>query len=420
MQPSEYREHPLWDAVTALGEALGHVREPEDPDGLHKLQRVRATHGELEERRDVNPYLIDEQMCDQLQTGAEAVATATSAYADDPEAASADLDTAVTHTAQVLAQLRTWPSPAADTATRATKKAATKFNESVDEMIGALRQRADELAERLSEIEDKGTAAHAAATESLHELKAAIDQSQTEVTDLAARLTSQMDSQRTAFEQEAQTRSAGFDTEVEKLREQAKEQAADLAERTKQAQAEQTEKADEILGSLADREDRARRLLDATSRHVIAGDYGKWAARQAKTAIAWTVVTVLIGLATGAAMFMAVHGAEDDSVQFAVYKTSISVIGLIVAGYCARQAAEHRREERVNKKLHLDLAALEPFLESVSDPQELRTEIARRVFVPEKAEQQDRGPRFGVRRSLNITEIAQLVAVLKGTTPPSA
>lgn len=416
MKPHEYQEHPLWTAVTGLADALGKVQKP-DGDEIHQIERVRVTHGELDQRRDLDPYLMDETMLDQVQTSAEAVRAAMAAYAEDPQESADQLETAVAQTAQVLTHLRTWPQPAADTATKATKAAASKFHTTIDEMLGALRQKADTLADRLDEVDALGKERTEAAKAALQELGTAIEASNTEVTALAARLTGQIDSQKTAFDAEATARADSFNTEVKRLAAQAKEQAEDLAEKSRQVQDAQAAKADEIVASLEQREERARALLDSTSRHAIAGDYGKWAARQAKAALNWTIATVFIGLCTAVALYIAIDSTADDSIQFTLYKTGVSVIGLIVAGYCARQAAEHRREERVAKRLHLDLNALEPFLEQVEDPAALRTEIAKRVFVPQQPEQLEPVPRFGFRRGLSFTEFTALLAVLKGGPP---
>jgi hypothetical protein len=414
VQPSEYQQHPLWEAVTGLGAALENAPSPEGDD-VHKIERIRAVHGELDQRRDLNPYLMDQPLLDQAQTSTEAVRAATAAYAEDPEANAEQLDTAVAQTAQVLTALRTWPQPPADTATRATKAAASRFHASVDEMLGALRERADGLAARLHQIDAQGRERTDAAKEDLDGLKAAIEQSRSEVTALASRLIEQIETQRTSFENEARTRTESFDAELEALRQKAHEHADALAAQSQEARDEQTAKADEFLKSLEQREDRARKLLDATSRHVIAGDYGKWAARQATAAVIWTVLAVVIGLGTAGALLYALDGASDDSLQFTLYKTGISVVGLIIAGYCARQAAEHRREERVAKRLHLDLNALEPFLEHVEDPVALRTEVARRVFVPQQPDRPEQLPRFGFRRGLSVTELAALITAVRGT-----
>ncbi len=417
MRPSDYQQHPLWDAVEGLGATLSAAPKPDGED-MHKIERVRAVYDELTQCRALNPYLMDEGLLDQAQTGADAVRMAMATFVEDPGAQAAQLDTAVAQTAQILTNLRTWPQPPADTATKATRAAASRFHTTVDEMIGALRERADGLSVRLDEIDGQGQERTTAAKDELAGLKAAIEQSQAEVTALASRLTDQIETQRTSFEAEAQTRSQSFVAEVDELREAAKNETDAFAVRAKDAHDQQAAKANEILKVLAEREGRAKALLDSTSRHAIAGDYGKWAARQARNAIVWTVATVVIGLGTAALLFRAIDSTADDSIQFTLYKTGVSVIGLIVAGYCARQAAEHRREERVAKRLHLDLNALEPFLEHVEDPAALRSEIARRVFVPEQPRQQEPAPRFGFGRGLNVTELTALLAVLKGSGGP--
>jgi hypothetical protein len=419
VQPTEYQQHPLWEAVTGLAAALDSAPSP-DGDDVHKIERIRAVHAELDQRRDLNPYLMDETLLDQAQTTAEAVRSATAAYADDPQANAAQLDTAVAQTAQVLTAVRTWPQPPADTATKATKAAASRFHTSVDEMLGAVRDRADGLAARLDEIDAQGQERTDAAKEELAALQKAIEQSRTETTALATRLTEQIETQRTSFETEAATRTKSFEAEVESLREKAEQHADALAAQSQEARDEQTAKSDEYLKSLERREDQARKLLDATSRHAIAGDYGKWSARQATAAIRWTIAAVVIGLGTAAVLIYALDGASDDSLQFTLYKTGISVVGLIIAGYCARQAAEHRREERVAKRLHLDLNALEPFLEHVEDPAALRTEVARRVFVPQQPDQPEQLPRFGFRRGLSVSELAALITAVRGTGVPPA
>ena len=93
-------------------------------------------------------------------------------------------------------------------------------------------------------------------------------------------------------------------------------------------------------------------------RHAVAGEYATWAAKQATAAFRWTIAALVIGLGTvGLLMYTIGLASADESVQFTFYKISISVIGLIVAGYAARQASD-TDQERLAKKLALDLAAL--------------------------------------------------------------
>lgn len=77
--------------------------------------------------------------------------------------------------------------------------------------------------------------------------------------------------------------------------------------------------------------------------------------------------------------------AKDDTVQFVIYKVSIGLLAATVAGYAAKQASEHRVQERRFKRLALDVAALEPFLATLEDATTIRDEFAKRAFAPENA-----------------------------------
>lgn len=87
-----------------------------------------------------------------------------------------------------------------------------------------------------------------------------------------------------------------------------------------------------------------------------------------------------------------------------------------MAGYAARQASEHRREERAAKKLALDLAALGPFLEHVTDAEPLRQAVAMRVFAPEPGEIAGDGhSHLRIRgRSMTIADVIELIRVAQG------
>lgn len=135
---------------------------------------------------------------------------------------------------------------------------------------------------------------------------------------------------------------------------------------------------------------------------------------RASAAFRWTSATVVIGIATVAGLIYAVGSAADDSIQFTVSKASISVIGLIVAGYCARQAAEHRREERTAKRLALDLAgSSRSRSRSTTRRTCARRSPAEPLFSSVRAPGSDGSVR-AKRGSLSITELTELLTAILG------
>lgn len=65
--------------------------------------------------------------------------------------------------------------------------------------------------------------------------------------------------------------------------------------------------------------------------------------------------------------------------------TRLSVIALVIGIgiYCAHESAQHRAEERNNKRMELELTSIDPYLESISDDKrdEVKVRLASRFFA---------------------------------------
>jgi chemotaxis protein histidine kinase CheA len=235
------------------------------------------------------------------------------------------------------------------------------------------------------------------------------------------KLTEQVESHEKAFGEEAEAREEAFEAEAEARAEAAKTELEDFKNRATAQQEELAQKADDLLARLTEYEQQSEALVDSTSRNAIAGDYGAWADAQGRQAFRWTMATIGFAVATaGVLLFLLLHvkAAEASSTSYIVFKTSIGFVMLAVAGYCASQAAQHRHEERTAKRLHLDLAALEPFLKQVENPEELRTEIANRVFAPERADAESRqAPFIQFGRGFSLDQLLNFVNAVRDKTP---
>lgn len=299
-------------------------------------------------------------------------------------------------------------------------------------MDGLVKRTAD-LDAQLATAQEERDHRDLAASQRLDQLTDTIRTRQEEIDALRASLQAQIDQQRTAFEADTAARASEFKAHQEAAAEadSARVTAAEEAEEERIAAAVEADKAareatdtaaKELLTLMETYRDQAKTLADMTSRHAVAGEYGQWAAHQAKAAFRWTLLAVVIGIGTVLGLVIAISSASNDTLQFTLYKTSISIVGLIVAGYAARQASEHRREERTAKRLALDLAALGPFLEQVSDGEQLRLEVAKRVFAPAQAHGED-GDALRLRigrghgSTLSLADLAELVRASRGAEP---
>lgn len=422
----EFNSHALWNVLDALQERLQGDLHLTDDEDRYNAQRIHAAVEFVDSLRDIDPVLLEPQGMNEIHSNLQQVDNALKNYLNDPPNQRQYLVSAAGSVANVTNNARSYLVPfVPDEAQRAAKAASTRYKNALDAEVERLKtevdavrkQLVDEKTQREAEAaaaNEKRQADEVAATERLTELTDTIAQREATIDELTTKLNAQIDAQRTSFEEEAASRAEAY-KEAQAEREAAEEERIEEAKtEATEALSKQMTAADVVLAKLETYKSQAAALVDTTSRHAIAGDYGTWASSQATAAFRWTVATVIIGLATVAGLIYALGSAADDSIQFTVYKTSISVIGLIVAGYCARQAGEHRREERTAKRLALDLAALEPFLEQIDDPKGLREEIARRVFVPERQSSDGDGSVRVKRGSLSVTELTELLTAIRG------
>ena len=406
MDRSQYDDHAIWPVVDSLKNMLSGDLSGKVDEGRAEIRLAHAVVQYVDSLRGIDPGLVDESTLTSLNNDMTQGRDYLTSYLEDREANAGMLSSnAVTSfTSARNTALQSMPSPPANEQARAAQAATDRYKDAADAEIATMREEIEALKVRLGELNEQRTADAETAQEALAALQEKITEGEKTVATQTTRLQEQIETQRTSFTEEVEQREAAY-----KQTEAARETAAE------EQRTEQSQSAKQVLADLTRYREQAKDLLDATARDLVSGDYRGWATQQASAAFGWTVVTVLVGLLTVGALVWVVLGASNDSTQFLISKSSVGIIGLILAGYTARQAAEHRHEERTANRLALDLAALEPFLEHVENPDELRKQIAERVFVPEQRHPDESRFAFG-RRGMSLAELSEFVKVIRN--PP--
>lgn len=267
------------------------------------------------------------------------------------------------------------------------KRAAVKFQQSSTQRLSALKQDIERTKQSLEEAQSQVTSLEAetrtASAERLDDLSRSIDEIQT------------------AFA----TRLQGYESTLETEREEALRQRNEQASAFEEAQGERTEKAEKAVSSLEqefrDRGDRvvvsleqsatrAEELVDLVATSSTAGAFSKEADEQKFEADKWRRYAVLLGLGAGvvalAAIFYAV--TVEINTSLIVSKLALALVFGGLAGYAAKQSAEHRTREVRARRLELELTSFGPVTEGLKDPakeQEARTKLIDRVFVGDPA-----------------------------------
>lgn len=137
-----------------------------------------------------------------------------------------------------------------------------------------------------------------------------------------------------------------------------------------------------IVDQLTEYEDQANRLVESTAKGTISTEYGARAKTERRAALGWSIGAVAVALAGLWVLVQGIGNIEAMTVSQTIWKSSVTLVLLAVAGYMGSEAGAHRKEERDAKRTQLDLNAIHPFLSQMNeaDAAPLRKEFAQRVF----------------------------------------
>ena len=143
------------------------------------------------------------------------------------------------------------------------------------------------------------------------------------------------------LEQQKITEKASYENLVEELKDSVQEELNKIKEMNKEAE--------NILGLM--------------SMKGLAQGYQKIANSEGKKAFWWNVISItsLLGILWFAYEFIIKHEGEMNWTAL-FSRVLITGVGITLFTYCAKQATNHRFEERRNRKIELELASLDPYL----------------------------------------------------------
>lgn len=140
-----------------------------------------------------------------------------------------------------------------------------------------------------------------------------------------------------------------------------------------------------------DAKNRAEKLLSIVSQNALISDYSKNAKREWISSLVWQIIAVVaIIAAIIVASFLAHDAGSDMAWQKLVAKLTIVAASGGLATYAAKQATEHRETQRQSEHMSLQLSAVRPYLEDISESQRdtLLIKLAEKFFGERKIEQQ--------------------------------
>lgn len=135
-------------------------------------------------------------------------------------------------------------------------------------------------------------------------------------------------------------------------------------------------KAEESFSFLKEKEEQVKKIFNVIGNLAVAGEYKTTADQEAKSAniFRWIALGLMLSMIVLAAatFYESLQHPEIDWRLFA-FRLTTSIILLVPAVYAAQESSKHRQREKANRKLHLELSAIDAYL--VLLPVEKRNEI---------------------------------------------
>ena len=386
MNRYEERLSPLLDALANAERGTGSANNKKGRTGTQRtiLNRIDSSLSYVEALlRLVDASLVSASRVAQIQGTIEEVRTAVEAF--DPEAAP-DLEPADQATDRLLDAVAGLPHRPIENAAEQGKSLAKSFQRSARVRERSVREAIEEVRAQATELGQKveGTKG---------ELSAAVEKRTSALETRATEIGSQLDAAEQGQSQLLDEQRAAFQKMKEELRSDFEEKRAagvgaldkereEASARLETSLKEQQAAAENVLEDLRRKDADAEELVGSISIRGTADRYEREAKAQAEIADRWRRSTVLIGLLAGLVAGSAAFLSDQEPAHIAG-KIAIGLLLAGVAGYTARQSAQHRHREERASKLHLDLAAFGPFIEPL--PEEAKNEervlLGRRVFA---------------------------------------
>lgn len=263
----------------------------------------------------------------------------------------------------------------------------------------------------ISEIEEKGSLADTTIDDKVASAKkiidadvATIEKKLEDITTEGEELAEQLETvksaanklsteQTTAFNTAQTERSKKF-TDLMTLKQSELDTTLDtLAKKTDEKSNAINTAAEKNAKATEDAKNRAEKLLGIVSQDALISDYSKNAKREWISSLVWQIIAAgAIIAAIIVAGFLAHEAGSDMAWQKLVAKLTIVAASGGLATYAAKQATEHREAQRQSEHMSLQLSAVRPYLEDISESQRdtLLIKLAENFFGERKIEQQSK------------------------------
>ncbi|OCC14777.1 hypothetical protein DBT_1837 [Dissulfuribacter thermophilus] len=371
-----YRAHPVHTTLNQWREKLPAERPDNfkdlDPDPKNAYVRLRWVLRDLKARLDkLNPMLAQTKVLNNINQHLSQLQNPWIQYLSNPTGQWQQLDN---HTEGLINLIRTLAtSDGAQALEECLEELRTDMNAAIEEAQKAildLQNTADGTEKKFQKTNEqlKGLAAE------ITSQKARLDQMLIQHNEAFTKAQQERATQFTNTEQERITkfgeaqeqRKSKFDAMVNEFEKTKKEVIKKHQAELASIESDGKKKSDELLTLINGQLDKAVEIVGTIVKTTMSGNYQIIANREYKNAWIMRGIAILAFLGMGGMVIWAVSsmnlGPNGINWSTFAFRISLGTAFLIPGIYCAKEASRHWNAEKHNRRIALELAALDPFL----------------------------------------------------------
>lgn len=328
--------------------------------GLEMLERIRITFDFLKDTLDkVDPWLVSENTMNYIHNPILQVLSEFNNFKNDyNEQRLINILSYIEPLLTYLSQLVVSKTPED---IEGVRQSTIKFRQSVGQHLGHVER----------DLKDTSTALNKN-TEKLNDLTSSIESQKTRIDSIVSEFQSQ-------FLQTQNQRNEEFSTFIKKGEQGFLETLKSFEETFKQQSTTQQdtfdtltvdfkEKAQIEIDQMNEMNKKAEKLLGIMSMKGLAQGYQKIANKEGWKALSWNAISIfsLLGILWFGYEFIIQHEGEMSWTAL-ISRMVLTGVGITLFTYTAKQATNHRNEERRNRRIELELASLDPYLKDLEE-----------------------------------------------------
>lgn len=355
---------------------------PDDAAVLGSYERLRTVVRAVHERFDkMDPALVHPNALASVDQHLQQVANELSAFTSDK--APQRLENANSYADNLLSVIHLVPTPLNDADIEGLRDSVTSYRRTAGQLIRNLQDEASAARNKLQDLQGKIAEVNQEIGSQKARLDTAINQFQQQSaaaeekrrTDFAEEQKQRTDAVQEAYEQHESASGAQLRQQQQDWRDALNASKADF----QQLRDSIEESAGKLAASLEEQQAIAEKIVGIISNTGMAGGYQRVANEERAHAKLWRLIAV--GAMTGLIIFALLAFAYTLDTSFAwpgfAGRVFATLTFGVLAAYAAKQADEHLRVERNNRRVELEIASIDPYLASL--PEEHRFDVKRKL-----------------------------------------